>query len=214
MARRINLVPQSERSRTTTNVGMLGLVAAVIIVVFAVGLGYYLLKNSLNDRKDELQYLKEQTQTLQTQVAALKKYDSLASDRDQAESTVQEIYAGRTLVSDILDSLSLVTPENVWLQSLEMTTLDPGVDTTETNFSGDNSVTMNGSTYSFEDVAQFLVRLQLVPGLTGVKLQSAADTAQGEQASGQVKEFSVDAVVNPPSEEVVLPVSQVEVEGL
>lgn len=204
MARRINLVPADARARTTTNVAMLGFVAAAIIVLFGVGLGYYMFKSGLDDREQELDQLRRDTQALQSQLAALGKYDALAGDRAAVESTVQTIYAGRTLVSDFLISLSLVVPENAWLDSIEVSTADPGVD------AGSGTVSLSGNTYSFEDVAQVLVRLQLIPDLTDVHLQGAQDAG----AQGSVKGFSVQASLKPPTEEALLPVSQVEVEGL
>ena len=76
---------------------MLGFVAAAIVVLFGIGLGYYLFRSSLDERRDELESIRQETQALQAQVAALKKYDVLASDRKAAEATVEEIYAGRTL---------------------------------------------------------------------------------------------------------------------
>ena len=203
MARRINLVPTSERARTTTNLGMLGLVAAAIVVLFAIGLGYYLFTNTLDERKNELETLRLETQALQAQAAALKKYDTLASDRKYAEATVEQIYAGRTLVSDFLNSLSLVVPENVWFTQLSVQTADPGTE------GGSGALTLAGSTYSFEDVAQLLVRLRLIPSLGNIDLQSATGAAGSD-----VKSFSLGASLAPPSEPQVLPVSQVEVEGL
>jgi type IV pilus assembly protein PilM len=214
MARRINLVPTAERARTATNLGMLGVVALAIVVVGAVGLGYYVFKNNLNDRKAELVVLQQDTQVLQAQVAALSKYDSLASELQRVETTVQEIYAGRTLVSDILDSLSLVLPENVWLQSLSLTTADPGLALTGEGAAGDNSISLSGKTYTFEDVAELLVRLQLIPAFANIDLQSATGSSGAEQGAVDVKSFSLGARVKPPSGEALLPVSQVEVEGL
>jgi Tfp pilus assembly protein PilN len=215
MARRINLVPPAERARTATNVGMLGMVALVIVVLFALGLGYYMLKNSRDDRKEELAYLQQETQVLQAQVATLKKYDSLASERQRAESTVQEIYAGRTLVSDILDSLSLVMPENVWLQSLSLTTVDPGVDLSADGAASGGVFSLSGKTYSLLDVADVLKLLGAwIPALSGIDLQSIGVSSGGDQATPDVMDFSIIGRVNPPSGEALLPVSQVEVEGL
>lgn len=204
MARRINLVPSSDRARTTTNLAMLGLVAATIVVLFGIGLGYYLLSNSLSEREDELEALKTETQTLQAQVSALKKYDALAKEAKSAEATVEGIYAGRTLVSDFLNSLSLVVPENVWLEQLSVRTADSGAE------GAVGALSLAGSTYSFEDVAQLLVRLRLIPSLREIDLQSAA----GASAEGGLKSFSIQAGLAAPSASETLPVSQVEVEGL
>ena len=210
MARRINLVPQAERARTTTNFGVLGFVAAVIIVLFALGLGYYMFSNTLSDRKEELTAAKEETQKLQAQVNALAKYGQLDSERKRVEGVVESAYAGRTLVSEVLDKLSLVVPENVWFSSLSLGTPDPAAQAA----GGLGTFEIAGSTYSFEDVAQLLVRLQLVPALGSIKLASAAESTGSVDPTKEVKSFSISATVaNTQAEDTPLPVSQVEVEG-
>ncbi len=215
MARRINLVPPSERARTTTNVGMLGLVAGVIIVLFGLGLAYYLLSNTLDDRKKELENVKRETQQVVAQVASLRQYEDLAADREQTEKLVQGVYASRTLVADLLDAMSLVVPENVWFDNLSLTTADPGTTVGEggkpASGSSDSKLSLTGSTYSFEDVAQLLVRLQLISSLSDIDLGNAASASQ----DATVKSFSITAAVErPENTDIPLPLSQVEVEGL
>ena len=158
MVRRINLVPQSQRQRTTTDVGLLVLLGAIIVAVFALGFGYYLLNNSLADRENELADVQQQTAVLESQLTALQQYERLESERAGTEAVVQGIYAGRTLVSDILNAVSLVVPENVWFQSLSLTTTDPVVQGTAgaavpagTAPPSDNKLAINGKTYTFED---------------------------------------------------------------
>jgi Tfp pilus assembly protein PilN len=192
---------------------MLGLVAAIIIVLFALGLGYYLLNNRLSDRKQELADVQQQTQLLQGQVADLRQYQVVATQRAATEKVVQTVYADRTLVSDILESLSLVVPENVWFTSLNLSTMDPGTAASTTGTPG-NTLSLVGNTYSFEDVAQLLVRLQLIPALSGIKLASAGPPNGTVDTSKGVKGFSIGATVeNTQAADTPLPVSQVEVEG-
>ncbi len=72
------------------------------------------------------------------------------------------------------------------------------------------SLSVDGMTYEFEDVAQFLVRLQLIEAISDIQLGSA--TTEGEGST--IKRFSIDAVVdNTQDQETPLPMSQVEVEG-
>ena len=125
MARRLNLIPPSERSRTTTDFGLLILIGVAIVVIFAIGFGYYLLNGTLTDREQELADLQQQNASLQAQLAELRQYGDIQRDRVDTEEVVQGIYASRTLVSDILDGISLVVPENAWFQSVALTTLDP-----------------------------------------------------------------------------------------
>jgi len=213
MGRRINLLPVSERPRTTTNVPVLALVAGVIVVVFGLSLAYFLLSSALDDRKQELADLEQQAKLLETQAAALREYEQLADRRVQAERTVQAFYAGRTLVGDVLDSISRVVPETVWFDSLELTTEEPGAKgapATARATQSENRLLIEAKAHAMEDIAQFMVRLQLIPAVSGVKLERAS--MQGE--TGTTRLFSVQAVVsNTQDPETPLPLSQVEVEG-
>ena len=192
---------------------MLGFIVGAIIVLAALGLGYYQFNNSLHDRKQQLADYTQQTQALKAQVAGLKRYGELDTERKKVEGVVQKAYAGRTLVADILDSLSLIVPDNVWFASLDLGTADPGLKP-DSGSSIPSSLSISGDTYSFEDVAQFLVRLQLVPGLADIKLSSAGPAVGNVDLTKGVKGFGIKATVNntQPSD-TPLPVSQVAVEG-
>ena len=102
---------------------------------------------------------------------------------------VQSIYSSRTLLSDVLDAVSLVVPENAWFQSLQLTASDPvpaGDRRGRASSAGDGKISIEGQTYSFEDVSRLIVRLQLIPSLTGVELTSAN---QAQEASGSQLEI-------------------------
>ena len=123
--RRINLVPPSERPRTTTDVGLLLMLVLTIVVVFGLGFGYYLLSNQLADKEQELADLEQQVAQVEAQVAALRQYEVVKIQRDQMEAVVQGIYSARTTVSGILDDISLVVPNTIWFQSLGLSVADP-----------------------------------------------------------------------------------------
>jgi Tfp pilus assembly protein PilN len=218
MGRRINLVPQSERARTSTDVGMLALLAVFVLVVFAIGLGYYVLNGRLDTKQQDLADVQQQVSQLQIQVAALDKFAQLSAQREKAEATVQEIYAGRTLVASLLDDVSLVIPDDAWFGSLTLQTSDPVSKTTAGGGAaapaaqGANTVSIEGNTYSFEGVAQVLVRLKLIPSLAAVSLVSAGEPRGDVDPSRGVKGFAVTAlVINEQSADTPLPVSQAEV---
>jgi Tfp pilus assembly protein PilN len=219
---RINLVPRSERVRTTTNVAVLVLLAAGVLVLFGLGLGYYLLNSSRSDAAARLDILKEERATLQSQVAALSAYQQLASQRSSTENVIQGIYAGRTLVADVLDDLSLAVPENVWFTELGLTTLDPAAafglvsgQSTSAMTGTENKLTVTGNTYTFPDVALLLVRLRLIKSIADIDLDYAGDPVGPVDETKEVHGFSLNATVsNTQSEDTPLPLSKVEVEGL
>jgi Tfp pilus assembly protein PilN len=218
MARRVNLIPRSERPRTRTDWGLLTLVGLFIIVIFALGFGYYNLSNSLDESKQELADLQTQTAAVQQQVQALVQYERLATQRENVQSVVQGIYSGRTLLSGVLNAISMVVPDNAWFQSMQLAASDPklpaeGATTlaaASANAAG--KISIQGSTYSFEDVSRLLVRLQLIPSMTDVQLSSATKSG-GDSTSGvEITGFALGAsVVNkePPGD---LPLTDVEVQ--
>ena len=137
--------------------------------------------------------------------------------RQQTEALVQALYVGRTLVSQVLGDISLVIPDNAWFTSMS-------VDAPVTTVGGDpaaagaadstGSVDIQGNTYSFEDVATFLVRMGLVPGLVDINLSSATSAAGVVDARKTVKGFSVGTgLVNTQDPTTPLPLTQVQVSG-
>lgn len=216
MARRINLIPRSDRPRTKTDWGFLGMVGLFIIVIFGLGFGYYSFSNTLDERRQSLEDLKAQTTSLEAQVQALHEYELLATDRESVQGVVQGIYTNRTLLSDVLDAVGLVVPDNTWFQSLELTAADPVDQTADAAAASGaikvGSLSIEGKTYSFEDVSRLIVRLQLIPGLTGVTLTSANETQQADGDQLSVKGFSISANVVQPEAPGSLPLTDVEVQ--
>jgi Tfp pilus assembly protein PilN len=212
MARRINLIPRSERPRTRTDWGLLAMVGLFIIVIFGLGFGYYMFSNMLEERKVELNDLEVQTAGLEQKVAALRSYEVLALQRESVQGVVQSIYTDRTLLSDVLDAISLVVPENAWFQSIELTADDP-INVADTESKADGKVTIEGKTYSFEDVSRLIVRLQLIPSLAGIQLASANEEQPGDGAQLAVKGFSIGAAVTNAEPAGALPLTDVEVQA-
>jgi Tfp pilus assembly protein PilN len=217
MPRRINLVPHGERTRTNTDFGMLALVAIAVVVIFAIGLGYYVLNGRLDTKKQELADVQQQVAQLESQVAALDEFGRLSAQREDAEALVQSAYAGRTLVADILDSISLVTPEDVWFQSVNLQHSDPvatskGGKPVSSDAVEPGSLSIQGNTYGFEGVARMLVRLKLIPTLAEVSLVSAGEPTGQVDLNLGVRGFTINgAVVNDQPADAPLPVSQAEV---
>jgi len=221
VVRRINLVPQEQRKRTEADLGMLILAAIGILVVGGVVLSYLSFSNTLVNNEDDLADMQAQNAQLQTQIAALAPYQELDQRRATVEQLVTTVYAGRTLVSEVLGDLSLVIPENVWLGTLNATAPSPppvlsedaagqGSAAAET----EGSLALVGNTYSFEDVARFLVRLEQIPAVSTVSLGSAGQATGAVDPAKKVRGFTLQTVIrNTQAPDTQLPVSQVEVEA-
>ena len=73
---------------------------------------------------------------------------------------------------------------------------------------------IEGNTYSFEQVAQVLRRLELVPALDGVTLVSAGAAKGNVDETKQVKGFSISATLKQTqAADVSLPLAEGEVVG-
>ncbi len=217
MGRRINLVPPSERTRTTTDVGLLAMLVLGIVVVFGLVLGYYLLDGQLADKEQELADLEQQVAQVQAEVAALRQFEVISAQRDRVEALVEGIYSARTIVSGILDDISLVIPDTIWFQNLGLVVADPVVVISGApagpapDPSEGTSLTVDGNTYSFGEVAQLLVRFQLVPSLQNVQLVTASGSS-AEGADQEVKQFTMKGAVIDTSTEEILPLSEIRVD--
>ena len=221
MPKRINLLPKTERVRTVTNVPALAVMAGGLIVLFALALSYYLLSSNRGSLQDELGELERTRVQLEAQVASLNEYKLLAGQVSDRQEVVRGVYAGRTLVAQVLSDLSRVLPENVWFANMTLSAGDPqtvGEGATPGaggSTSGVGSLSVQGNTYSFPDVALLLVRLKLVSSLRGITLNSAGDPIGEVDPNKNVKGFSIVAgVLNTQSPDTPLPLSKVEVEGL
>lgn len=221
MAGRINLVPAQERKRTQTDFGLVILIIAAVVVIAGLGYAYYRLSSDLSDKQAELADLQAQNQQIQAQLASLAQFDELQNQVTSTEEVVQSIYAGRTLVSDILGDISLVVPEQVWFKTLDLEAPDPPlmVDSTSSDAQSpqeleDGSLSVDGNTYTFEDVADLLVRLELIPGVEAVVLDSAGEPPLGAvNEKKQVIGWKVGGlVVNTQPPDTPLPLTQVEVD--
>ncbi len=222
MERRINLVPAEQRKRSEADAGLAALIGAAILVVGVIVLSYLLFNGALSDKEAELVDLQAQNQQLEAQLASLRQYQELDERRAAVEDIVRQVYVGRTLVSEILGDLSLVVPENVWMGTLSLTAPDPPpVLSPELQAQGNasavetvGSLALVGNTYSFEDVARLLVRLEQIPAVSTVSLGSAgAPSGQVDPTKG-VRGFTVQAAIhNEQAPDTQLPVSQVEVEA-
>ncbi len=213
MRRRINLVPPSERTRTTTDVGLLLMLVAAIVVVFALAFGYYLLDNQREAKQQQLADLRQQVALINEQVAALQQYERIKVQRDEMESLVTGLYSARTQFSDLLNDISLVVPDTIWFQNLSLTASDPVLPARQNAkaASGDDGkISIQATTYTFEDVAGLLVRLQLVPSLRDVVLMSA-EGGTNKAAGQETKTFSLQGAVVDTTQDDELPVSDIQV---
>jgi len=208
VVRRINLVPLDGRRGKKTDLGIVGIAAGSLLVLGAIGLSYFYFTGVAADKEAELADLQMQRQQIEAEIAQLAEYEALQLEVVRTEQLVQQVYAGRTLVSEIFGDMSLVVPDNVWLDSLalqapeipltvaaapEGTAADPAAPAAPAAPPGPavpGTVTIAGKTFDYDDVATMLVRLQQIPSLKNVSLAQA--NTDGDDDEG-LKTFSITA---------------------
>jgi Tfp pilus assembly protein PilN len=189
--RAVNLLPrqQAQRKRERTNTVALaaGIGGAVVVLVLAAG--FLLANRSVNRQRDALS-------TARAVLAATRAHhvsaetnafrSSILNQREQRSLALAAAIGRRVAWDRILRRMALVLPDDVWLTNVTGTMpLEPTAATAPTTPSAlpaaPTAFTLQGSTYSQAGVARLLARLQVVPDLKNVQLQTSTATVIGNQ---------------------------------
>jgi Tfp pilus assembly protein PilN len=193
--RAVNLLPRqhveqkAERRNPVALGAMIGGAAVLLVLV-----GGFLLANRSVDRQRQaladaravLAVTPAHKMSAQTQAFRA----TLLSQREQRSLALAAAIGKRVSWDRILRRIALVMPDDVWLQSLSGSvpldsTLTPTTATTTTAPSAlpplPSALTIQGYTYSQDGVARLLERLEVVPDLQNVQLQ----TSQSQQIGNQ-----------------------------
>jgi Tfp pilus assembly protein PilN len=235
VVRRINLVPAGERRRTQTDLGLLAVVGIAMVAIGLMAVTYFNTSGQLSEKDTQLAELQMQNQQLQSRLTSLAGYSTLQEQKKQAQTVAEQVYQQRTLVSEVLGDISLVVPDNVWFTKIAITA--PPIQGPEAGAAGAGSaaapvkagapavtgggkLSIEGTTFSFEDVSRLLVRLQQVPSLKEISLTKAAGATSGtsgtsaESTTKKTKTMTVEAtVINAQPLNTSLPIALTEVQG-
>ena len=191
--RAVNLLPrqqvQQKRERTNTVALGAGIGGAVVVLVLVAG--FLLANRSANRQRDALS-------TARAVLAATPEHhvsaqtnafrSSILNQREQRSLALAAAIGKRVAWDRILRRMALVLPDDVWLTNVAGTMpLAPTAATvTATPTSSalpaaPTAFTLQGSTYSQAGVARLLERLEVVPDLKNVQLQSSTATTIGSQ---------------------------------
>ena len=191
--RAVNLLPrqQVQRKRERTNTVALGAGIGGAVVVLVLAAGFLLANRSVNRQRDALS-------TARAVLAATPAHhvsaetnafrSSILNQREQRSLALAAAIGKRVAWDRILRRTTLVLPDDVWLTNvigtmpLEGTASTVAPATTPSALpAAATAFTLQGSTYSQAGVARLLARLQVVPDLKNVQLQSSIATVIGTQ---------------------------------
>jgi Tfp pilus assembly protein PilN len=200
--RRINLLPPEERQKVSRERGLMYSLLLLVLVVAVLGVLYVFEHQTASNKRSELNGLQAQVTQLQAQVAVLKPFELMQSQRAAMTLTASQIYSSRVIWSSLLEQLGLVIPDNVKLTSLAASvppTMLAGSGGTTSAGATAVDITFAGVTYTHKDVAEFMTRLGLMPQLANVQLVSAdaSQSAAGSTTTTQIVSFSITAQLRP-----------------
>lgn len=179
---RINLLPPEvlERRRYEKWYGYVFIGFAILLAVVLVVYGFLWLSGA--QKNADLQLLQEQTQKLQAQADAFAVFEQKQQDLVKRQTVATAALAGRVNMGRVAEEVSLVLPDEVWLQQMQIAQVEGLVLTGYTPYSSSHSMDV-----SYKSVAKTLVRLNELDDVSDVWLTNAtnADFGGFATAAGQ-----------------------------
>ena len=205
LMRAFNLMPGEEAREKKSSRGALPQIAVALLgVLFFAGLagGYLFTSAGVTSKQSELDDLRAQLAELE--VPSEKPEPGAVGAQAVVEGQARTAALSTALASRIawdrlLRKISQVLPEGVWLKQLSATTPaasagGASAPAASVGLTAPNSLAAVGQATSQEQVAVLLARLESIPELTVVQLQSST---RADGPAGRVYEFSIIAGVDP-----------------
>ena len=193
--RAVNLLPRDQNQRTIKKESLPILVGACSGVLVAAVLGAMFMMGSgkVAAQQRKLDDLNRVYQALPPPPAGPSvAQQQLAGEQSARVSALSTALTSRVAWDRVFREFSLVLPDDVWLTTLTAKSPVSPLANVSTSSAGGapSQFTIQGRTYSHDGVARLLSRLQVVPDLTNVQLQSSTLAMVGGQ---NVVEFSIAA---------------------
>jgi Tfp pilus assembly protein PilN len=190
--RAVNLLPRQhvEQKRERPNAVALGAAIGGAAVLLALVGGFLLANRSVDRQRQALADARAVLAATPANNMSAKTQSfraTLLSQREQRSLALAAALGKRVAWDRILRRVALVMPDDVWLQSLTGSvpldsTLTPTTTTTPSALPTlPTALTIQGYTYSQDSVARLLSRLEVVPDLQNVQLQTSQSQQLGNQ---------------------------------
>lgn len=188
----VNLLPSKKeaRERRQPNVVALGGVLGAVAVTAALSLWFLSVSGSVTERQSEVDGLRAELAGIPAPAPRDTSGDVLEQEKAARVTALSAALGKRIPWDRVLRELSLVTPNDVWLTTLQATS-----PTAASSSSGGGAFSIGGRTYSHDSVARLLARLSLVPDLEQVRLEkSTFNKIEGKD----IVEFTIGASIRAP----------------
>ena len=199
--RAVNLLPRDDsRPGDGAPVAVLVAVSCVVFIASVLGAGVMFEAGKVKKAQTDLRSAQTELAALPAPPPARSATDSqLATQQDARLAALSTALSRRVAWDRILREISLVLPDDVFLQSLKAkspasgSNLDPPP--TPTAAATAQGLVIQGTTYSHDSVARLLSRLEVIPDLTNVQL---VDSSQVSVGHTHIAHFVIGADVRMP----------------
>jgi Tfp pilus assembly protein PilN len=187
----VNLLPRDDPNRRTkTNVPVVVGVAGAVLATVLIGMMYMSASGTVHDRQQELDTARAELAVVPPPVQQSSAQAALAAEQKARVAALSTAMSTRVAWDRVLREVTLVLPQDVWLETLAGSSGPAAVTT-----GAPTGLVIDGYTYSVDGVARVLSRLAVVPDLSDVQLTSSASAQVGTQT---VVEFKIAANIRPP----------------
>jgi Tfp pilus assembly protein PilN len=187
--RAVNLLPRDTRKRgLKVSAPVATAVVSGVLVVTLLSTGFLLESAKVSRKQNALDAARAELALIPPPTATDTAQQRLSEQERARVNALQSAMDGRVAWDRVLRDVSLVLPQDIWLN--HMTLSAPAADgVTPGGFN------ITGNAFSHEGVARLLSRLQVVPDLTAVSLDHSRVTAPGEHHAPI--DFGIAAQVRP-----------------
>lgn len=192
--RAVNLIPRDDSRANRRQPGavvLTGVLGSVVVVALLAG-AFLMTSSTVGDRQAEVDGLRAELAAIPPPAAQPQSQTTLEAEKSQRVAVLGQALGSRIAWDRVLREISLVLPEDIWLESLNANAPDPNAApaTPGAAPTGTGSFTITGYSYSHDGVARLLARLSVLPQLERPKLGSSV--LDETKARGVVK-FTISA---------------------
>lgn len=173
--RAVNLLPKDE-GRTRRAPGGVAVTAVVGSVLVTAAMAFLFLNaaSSVSANRTELDSLKAQLAAVPAPPPTPTGQSALETEKSMRISKLSAALSQRVAWDRLFREISLVLPEDVWLETMNANAADQTAALAPGQTPATGGFNITGYAYSHDGVARLLARLNLVPQLEKVKLNSSA----------------------------------------
>jgi Tfp pilus assembly protein PilN len=191
----VNLIPADQRRGAGGTAGRAGGAVYVLLgglaVLVVMSVLYAVSAGQVSDRQSKLTQVNTQADVVQSQAGSLQAYVTFASLRQSREQAIASLAAGRFDWAASMDQIARALPNDVTLSALTgaptgstpgAPAATPAPSTTAPASSGP-SIALTGCASTHSEVANVLVALHRVVGVTSVSLATSQKQGAGQAPS-------------------------------